>query len=92
VISLQNIIIDGIPIFKSSSTDLYPIFGMCLDFVDSTPFSIAVFCGSGKPESIDMFLESFITEVKLLKREGIHYKNQCFNFDIAFLYRVEQKY
>jgi hypothetical protein len=38
---------------------------MCLDFVDSTPFPIAVFCGSGKPEPIDMFLESFITEVKV---------------------------
>jgi hypothetical protein len=67
-----------------AGTPVYPILGMCLDFVDSTPFPIAVFCGSGKPEPIDMFLESFITEVKVLKREGIHYKNQFFNFDIAF--------
>jgi hypothetical protein len=75
--------IDGLPLFKSSSTEVYPILGLCQDFVDNSPFMIAIFCGTGKPDPINTFLLDFIDEVKKLKIEGILHKDFQYDFEIA---------
>lgn len=66
-----DINIDGLPISKSSTVDVWPILGRCAQFVDSRPFVIGIFCGSGKPDPLDLFLKDFIFEVSVLKKEGI---------------------
>ncbi|KAJ8935705.1 hypothetical protein NQ314_012682 [Rhamnusium bicolor] len=81
---LLQINIDGLPLFKSSSTEIYPILGLCNDLVDNTPFTIAVYCGSGKPDPIDIFLKDFITEAKKFKCDGLVFQNYRYDFDIHF--------
>ncbi len=51
--------IDGLPLFRSSKMQLWPILG-CVN--NSKPFVIAVFCGDCKPP-IHQFLHPFVEEV-----------------------------
>ena len=59
---------DGIPLFKSSAVDLWPILGM---FVYPHPFVISLYVGEGKPNDPVEFLEDFLNECKDLKTNGI---------------------
>ncbi|XP_066933287.1 uncharacterized protein [Clytia hemisphaerica] len=58
---------DGIPLFKSTALDLWPILGM---FVYPRPFVISLFTGQGKPDSPEEFLEDFLNEYRDLKENG----------------------
>lgn len=51
--------IDGLPLFKSSKTQFWPIQGT---FNGSDPFIIALYCGTEKPD-VNLLLEDFIKEV-----------------------------
>lgn len=77
--------IDGIPLFKSSSTEFYPILGMCTNLIDNSPFAIAIFCGCGKPDPLDLFLKNFVEEINLLKQNFIEFDNRKFMVDISFI-------
>ncbi|XP_045461549.1 uncharacterized protein LOC123671627 [Harmonia axyridis] len=80
-ISLQ-INIDGLPLFKSSSTEFYPILGMCRALKDDSPFTIALFCGNGKPDPLESYLRNIIDEINSLKERGINYNGKVYTFDI----------
>lgn len=46
--------VDGVPLFKSSRKQLWPI--LCLVFTQHSyyqPFPVAIFCGNGKPSSLE---------------------------------------
>lgn len=58
--------IDGVPLFKSSNAQLWPI--ICR-FSDSEPFIVAVFYGGSKPNSVGDFLEDFLAEYTELQRK-----------------------
>lgn len=82
--------IDGLPIFKSSSTNLWPILGRSDDLVDDRVFMIACFCGEGKPSNLDHYLNPFIEEVSSLRKHGFQYKGkrlhaeiECFSTDAS---------
>lgn len=60
--------IDGVPLFKSSNAQLWPI--ICR-FSDFEPFIVAVFCGVHKPNSVDDCLEDFLAEYSELQRKQI---------------------
>lgn len=79
---LLQINIDGLPLFKSSSLELYPILVRCIDLVDSSPFTVALYCGTGKPDPLDIFLFDFIQETAKLKQDGILYAEKCYSVDI----------
>jgi hypothetical protein len=64
--------IDGIPLFKSSTTCLWPILGTFVE-IEGSPFPVAVYCSSHKPDSIDDYLEDFIEEVKALQSSGFYH-------------------
>ena len=63
--------IDGLPLFKSSSLELWPF--LCR-FKGLKPFIVSVYCGTKKPNSINEFLKDFLMEYQLLKTEGFLYK------------------
>lgn len=77
-VTLQiNINIDGLPLFKSSRNQFWPILGKIVgthQFVE--PFVIAMFHGKGKPSSVTQFLQPFIAEYTNLNSEGFMYKNR----------------
>ncbi|KAJ7996429.1 hypothetical protein DPEC_G00236980, partial [Dallia pectoralis] len=42
--------VDGLPLFRSSSTQFWPILGFVQNLPNHKPFVIALFAGNGKPE------------------------------------------
>jgi len=70
--------IDGLPLFKSTNAQLWPILGSI--FHSNLVFPIAFFCGNSKPTSLDNFLSDFIEEVKKLTEEGINIKGKNYEF------------
>ncbi|KYM97838.1 hypothetical protein ALC62_11463 [Cyphomyrmex costatus] len=74
--------IDGLPLFKSSRTELWPILGRSDDLVDSRPFMIACFCGEGKPVNLEKYLKLFIEEMISLRKNGFHYDAKIYYVEI----------
>lgn len=85
-----DINIDDLPISKSSSVDVWPILGRCIGLYDQRPFVIGLFCGSGKPEPLDLYLKDFIDELKVLQNDGINYNHQIFRVFIKCLIVMHQ--
>jgi hypothetical protein len=68
--------IDGIPLFKSSAMQFWPILcKVYLDDVDTAPFVVGVFLGHSKPASVNVFLNEFVKEISHLETEGFHCNN-----------------
>ncbi|XP_063419233.1 uncharacterized protein LOC134702069 isoform X1 [Mytilus trossulus] len=64
-----SISIDGVPLFKSSSVQLWPILCSVKQF---EPFVVAVYCGDTKPNSVDEYLFDFLSEITNLQQNGIN--------------------
>lgn len=63
--------IDGIPLFKSSNMQFWPILGRCVDPFINEPFIIGLFCGNSKPGSISQFLGRFVEEMEAINNDGL---------------------
>ena len=59
--------IDGLPLFKSSQTQFWPILGKLVDPFPTKPFIIGIYCGMKKPDNIEEFLHDFVTEMQLIE-------------------------
>ncbi len=86
-ITLQ-INIDGLPLFKSSKTELWLILGMIEKFCDRMqinrhPFIIGVYCGNKKPSDLDQYLNDFVTEAVELQTNGIILDGRHYNVKIS---------
>lgn len=79
--------IDGLPLFKSSSKEFWPI--LCKIYHQSDvykPFPVAVYFGSHKPKNVDNYMKKFITEINQLQTDGIIVNNRKFQVSIkAFI-------
>ena len=63
-----NVNIDGLPLFKSSLVQFWPI--LC-SFYRFEPFIVALFCGSSNPSPVHDYLADFIQELQELCQNGI---------------------
>lgn len=61
--------IDGIPLYKSSSLQFWPILGAVCN--TNYVFAVAVYCAKHKPDNLDEYFEQFILEVNKLQVEGL---------------------
>lgn len=61
--------IDGLPLFRSSSLQFWPVLGILQDCVIKRPVLIALFCGVSKPTSLSDYLDALVKELNSL-REG----------------------
>jgi len=68
--------IDGLPIAKSSNSQLWPILGMIRNVPGFIPFSVGIYHGYQKPNDIDEYLKEFVNELRHLLHEGIVYRGQ----------------
>ncbi|XP_073722626.1 uncharacterized protein [Misgurnus anguillicaudatus] len=70
--------IDGLPIFKSSKVQFWPILVKLSNF---NPFIVALYCGESKPEPLEEYLHDFLKELKNLTQNGlvIHEKKFAVN-------------
>jgi len=65
------IVIDGLPLSKSSSSQFWPILGYIRPFKDSV-FIIGLYWGHEKPQDSNEFLNAFVMETKNLLLSGIN--------------------
>ena len=56
---------------RDGYNDVWPILGKCVDFVNSKVFVIGVFCGIGKPDPIEQYLERYINDVIANSEKGL---------------------
>ena len=82
--------IDGLPLYKSSSSQMWPILGMIENYRDfgeskqhSSPFIIGIFHGKSKPLDLNEYLKDFIKEVCSLQTDGIVLKGCKCHFRIS---------
>lgn len=60
--------IDGLPLFKSSRIQLWPILGLLVSVPMKEPVIIALFCGPNKPQSANEFFNDFVVELQELEK------------------------
>lgn len=65
-----NINLDGLPIFKSSKYEFWPILADVYELVNG-PFIIGIYFGKGKPKNLNSFLEDFVNEISTVLKEGV---------------------
>lgn len=83
--------VDGLPIFKSSNTQLWPILGKIHNVmelfgssVSDSPFVIGIYEGKQKPSSAHEYLQEFVAESNALETTGILHSSSCaHNFKIS---------
>lgn len=70
-----NINIDGIPLFKSSKLQFWPILFNISDMPGVGPMTIAIFHGKTKPTSLDEFLHQLVEELIDVLDHGVIINN-----------------
>lgn len=68
-----NFNIDGVPLFKSSNTQFWPILCSVDNF---EPFIVALFCGIRKSNFVREYLSEFLEELQNLLVNGISYEEK----------------
>ena len=75
--------IDGLPLFRSSNTVLWPI--LCSILIQPiTVFPIAVTCGKSKPENLD-FLQDTVEELSQILQNGLQYEGRDVRVTLRFI-------
>ncbi len=59
--------IDGLPLFKRSTVQLWPILGLLVTIPMKEPVVIGAYCGPKKPSSATEFLSDFVNELQELE-------------------------
>ena len=75
--------VDGLPLFKSSSVQFWPILGMIDKVFVREPFVIGLYCGCGKPVDIIEFLGEFISEMKSIGKKRFSFEGKHFTVKIS---------
>lgn len=73
--------IDGVPLFKSSNTQFWPILGRIVHPFTHEPFIIGIFVGDKKPSNIQSFLQDFVNEMTTLEQRSIFATIADINFE-----------
>ncbi|XP_046382260.1 uncharacterized protein LOC124153204 [Ischnura elegans] len=75
---LFDISFDGFPIYKSASTECWPILARCNQLGIREPFPLGIFYGEGKPKPLTEYLSEFLKEVRDLKNDNAFaFGRQC---------------
>ncbi|KAF4527066.1 hypothetical protein B566_EDAN013511 [Ephemera danica] len=73
---------DGVEVSKSGVNSLFTILGHASNLPGSEVFKIGLYQGSTKPESLELFLEEFVSEITNLIENGFEYNGKT--FDVKF--------
>lgn len=74
--------VNGLLLFKSSSVEVWPILLRSDVLIDDSPCMVSLFCGSGKPDPLELFLEDFIEEINYLILNNLEYESSVFKIEI----------
>lgn len=75
--------IDGLPLFKSSSDQFWPIFAYI--HPNGRVFPVGIYCGKDKPSDSNKFILHFVEEAKLLTQNGIKINGKMYSFRVNVL-------
>lgn len=70
--------IDGLPLFKSSAGEVYPIL-FCVptvSLIKNHVFPVGIYYGKQKPEDVTCLLNKFLDELIDILRSGVEYKGK----------------
>ena len=73
---------DGIPLFKSTNGQFWPVLGRVHAPFRSDPFVIELFYSNEKPKSLE-FLTDFVEEYNALRSGGIHFLGKVINVRLS---------
>jgi len=73
--------IDGIPIYRSSNKQFWPILGCVVG--QKSVFTIGIYSGNGKPGSVDAFLDEFVDSCLLLCKNGLVINNHKIQVNLS---------
>ena len=73
-----HINVDGLPLSRSSTVQLWPILGRIHEIPNCEPFVIGVYGGCEKPNSAHEFLRDFVAEMSDLQTNGIFVNDKFF--------------
>ena len=63
--------IDGLPLFKSSNRQFWPILGKISSPFKSDPFILGLYSGEQNPEDLDSYLYDFVEEMQDLEHQSL---------------------
>ena len=72
--------IDGLPLFKSTGLQLWPILGLLKTPRSKKPFLIGIFSDYSKPSDLNEFLREFVDEGCRLEQSGINMAGKTYKF------------
>ena len=75
--------VDGLPLFKSSRGEFWPILGMVQDVDFSEPFVIGLFYGTRKPNSVDEYFQDFIQEMSEIQADGLSHNGRVYHISVG---------
>lgn len=71
-----DINVDGIPLFRSSRVQLWPILIRIVNLKITSILPIGVYVGKQKPSDLEVYLQDFVEEITCLSQTGICIKNK----------------
>ncbi len=79
--------IDGLPLSKSSGSQVYPILGLILGLKKNimNVVLLGIYHGYQKPSDPNLFLEDFVNECVKLSNDGIKIRGTVVSFQVKFL-------
>ena len=70
---------DGLPLHTSGLTQFWPILMRLPEMPEVPVMTVAIFAGESKPESVEDYLRSFVTELNYFEKYGILINGRQFN-------------
>ena len=74
--------IDGLPLFKSTSTQFWPILCRVIEPFECKPFIVGLYSGNRKPGNVQEYLQLFRDEIEVLIQNGIQFSNSVRKFAV----------
>lgn len=78
---ILNFNVDGLPVAKSSRNQVWPI--LCNIVSTEEVMLIGVYGGNFKPHDSNLFLCTFVNEMRDILNEGIHFRNKFYSIKIG---------
>jgi hypothetical protein len=75
--------VDGLPLFKSSSQQFWPILALIEEDPIRSPFLIGLYCGYSKPTDASEYLSDFVAEMGKLASDGLEYQSKKIQIEIS---------
>lgn len=66
-----NVNIDGLPIYRSSPKNFWPVLFNVQEYPNIRPMAIGIFYGHSKPENVQQYLTPFIDEMLPILKHGL---------------------